>query len=101
MFLRASGFDPYRCDRNLSLGINLGSLSKVVKTAGNDDTVTISSDDDADTLGLKFESPSEHLICFLDLEPRLIFPFALARLLCFIIVRRREGVRVHAQAYGH
>lgn len=62
MFLRASGFDPYRCDRNLSLGINLGSLSKVVKTAGNDDVITISSDDDADTLGLKFESQSELVV---------------------------------------
>lgn len=48
-------------------------MSKVVKTAGNDDTITIASDDDADTLGLKFESPngereSEYQLKLMDID---------------------------------
>ena len=29
LLLRADGFDHFRCDRNISLGINLGSMGKV------------------------------------------------------------------------
>lgn len=29
LLLRADGFDHFRCDRNVSLGINLGSMGKV------------------------------------------------------------------------
>jgi hypothetical protein len=39
--LNAEGFDRYRCDRNVSLGLNLASLSKILKCAGNDDTITM------------------------------------------------------------
>ncbi|KXS18575.1 proliferating cell nuclear antigen [Gonapodya prolifera JEL478] len=56
LFLRASGFDPYRCDRNLTLGVNLGGFSKVLKCMGNDDVVTVKAEDDGDTVSLTFES---------------------------------------------
>jgi proliferating cell nuclear antigen len=55
--LRSNGFQPYRCDRNMSLGIHLGNLSKVLKAAGNDDEVTLKANDNADTLQLVFEAP--------------------------------------------
>ena len=29
--LRADGFDKFRCDRNLSMGMNLVSMSKILK----------------------------------------------------------------------
>ena len=29
--LRADGFDKFRCDRNLSMGMNLGSMSKILR----------------------------------------------------------------------
>jgi proliferating cell nuclear antigen len=29
--LRADGFDKYRCDRTLSMGMNLSSMSKILK----------------------------------------------------------------------
>ncbi|PVV00319.1 hypothetical protein BB560_005305, partial [Smittium megazygosporum] len=48
--LRADGFDPYRCDRKLSLGIKFATLSKILKCAGNDDVVVIRYVDDTDTL---------------------------------------------------
>ena len=33
LLLRAEGFDPYRCDRNVSLGIHIATLTKVMKCA--------------------------------------------------------------------
>ncbi|KAK0546033.1 proliferating cell nuclear antigen [Tilletia horrida] len=36
--LRAEGFQPYRCDRPMSIGVSLANLTKVVKTGGNDGT---------------------------------------------------------------
>lgn len=45
LFLRNDGFQHYRADRNISLGLNLGSLSKVLKCAGNDDIITLKADD--------------------------------------------------------
>eukprot|EP01125_Pyxidicula_operculata_P015590 TRINITY_DN5313_c0_g1_i1.p1 TRINITY_DN5313_c0_g1~~TRINITY_DN5313_c0_g1_i1.p1 ORF type:complete len:258 (-),score=51.30 TRINITY_DN5313_c0_g1_i1:144-917(-) len=59
LLLRADGFQDYRCDRNLSLGINLDNLSKVLKCAGNDDMVTLSAEDDGDHVTLVFESKNK------------------------------------------
>jgi hypothetical protein len=39
--LRSDGFEHYRCDRNLSMGINLNNMAKMLKCANNDDTVTM------------------------------------------------------------
>ena len=50
------GFDPYRCDRNLPLGINLANLGKILKCARNDDILTLKADDDGDVLSMVFES---------------------------------------------
>ena len=57
--LRNDCFDEYRCDRNLSLGLNLTNLSKILKCAGNDDAITLRCEDDADTLTAVFEGKSE------------------------------------------
>jgi proliferating cell nuclear antigen len=59
LLLRSDGFEHFRCDRNLSLGINLGSFTKVLKCAGNDDSVTLKADDVGDSLTFMFESPSK------------------------------------------
>ena len=58
LLLRADGFDHYRCDRSLSLGINLSSMAKILKCAGNDDTVTLKAEEESDTINFMFESPS-------------------------------------------
>ncbi|KAJ3372051.1 proliferating cell nuclear antigen [Allomyces arbusculus] len=52
LLMRAEGFDPYRCDRNIALGINFATLAKVMKCAGNDDNLTIKAGEDADVLSL-------------------------------------------------
>ncbi|KAG5178897.1 pcna-like protein [Tribonema minus] len=66
--LRNDGFDHFRCDRNLSLGVNLANLSKILKCAGNTDLVTLKSEDDADTLGVKFESAKQDRISEFELK---------------------------------
>lgn len=57
--LRAEGFDPYRCDRPMSIGMSIAALTKIIRTANNEDVLTIKKDDDGDSLGLIFEGSSE------------------------------------------
>ncbi|TXT12936.1 hypothetical protein VHUM_01337 [Vanrija humicola] len=57
--LAAEQFESYRCDRNIPLGVNLTSLTKILKCAKDNDIVTLKAADDADSLGLVFESPKE------------------------------------------
>lgn len=55
--LRAQAFEMYRCDRPLSMGINLTSFAKILKCAGNSDSVKISAPDDgADVADFIFEN---------------------------------------------
>lgn len=41
MQLRSDGFEHFRCDRNLSMGVSLSNMSKVLKCMGNDDVLTM------------------------------------------------------------
>lgn len=59
MLIRSDGFDHYRCDRNLSLGLSMANISKILKCAGNTDKVTLQAEDTPDILTLMFESESE------------------------------------------
>ncbi|KAK6156161.1 hypothetical protein DH2020_010409 [Rehmannia glutinosa] len=68
--LRAEGFDHYRCDRNLTMGMNLGNMAKMLKCAANDDIVTIKADDGTDTVTFMFENPSQDKIA--DFEMKLM-----------------------------
>jgi proliferating cell nuclear antigen len=54
--LLADGFALYRCDRPIPLGVNLGSLTKVLKCAKDDDSCTLKASDDADVLNLLYEA---------------------------------------------
>ena len=54
-------FIKYRCDRPMALGVNLGSLSRVLKCAKDDDLCSLHADDDADVLRLTYEAKSESL----------------------------------------
>ena len=57
--LENTGFRKYRCDRPMPLGVNLQSLTKVLKCAKDDDLVTIKAADEADVLNLVYEAKSE------------------------------------------
>ncbi|KNC51754.1 proliferating cell nuclear antigen [Thecamonas trahens ATCC 50062] len=56
LLMRADGFDHFRCDRNISIGLNLLAMSKVVRCVGNNDAVTMKADDNGDLVTLMFES---------------------------------------------
>jgi len=68
--LKSDGFDKYRCDRNLTMGMSLASLVKILKCANNDDTVTIKAQDDADIVTFTFESKKPEKIS--DYEMKLM-----------------------------
>lgn len=54
--LDSEGFKRYRCDRPMPLGVNLTSLTKVLKCAKDDDIVILNASDNGDTLKLVFEA---------------------------------------------
>ncbi|KAH7123939.1 proliferating cell nuclear antigen [Dendryphion nanum] len=73
MMLKSEAFSPYRCDRNIALGINLGSLTKVLRAAGKDDNLTIKAEDAPDVVNLVFEAKdvdriSEYDIKLMDID---------------------------------
>ncbi|KAG0581597.1 hypothetical protein M758_4G253500 [Ceratodon purpureus] len=70
LLLRSDGFEHYRCDRNISMGMNLTSMAKMLKCAGNDDIITIKADDGGDSVTFMFESPNQERIS--DFEMKLM-----------------------------
>jgi proliferating cell nuclear antigen len=57
--LNESGFENYRCDKAITLGINLVDFSKILKMAQNDDVVTLKADDDNSFLNIIFDNKSK------------------------------------------
>jgi proliferating cell nuclear antigen len=73
LMLRESGFENFRCDRSQSLGINMASMSKMLKCSGKDDSITMRCEEGADTLTFLFETPakdrvSEFQLKLMDIE---------------------------------
>jgi len=66
--LKSEGFDHFRCDKGISLGVNTPNLGKILKCAGNDDVVTLKSEENTDSLSLHFESPNQDRISEFDLK---------------------------------
>jgi len=71
--LRTEGFDTFRCDKNIALGVNMDTMQKLMKCASNDDNITLKSEDNGDLLSLIFESPngektSEYEMKLMDLD---------------------------------
>jgi len=70
VLLRSDGFDHFRADRNNTLGLNFGSLSKILKCAGNDDIITLKAEDEGDSINFMFETKSQDRIS--DFEMKLM-----------------------------
>ncbi|KAJ4130908.1 proliferating cell nuclear antigen [Fusarium equiseti] len=68
MMLNAEAFSPFRCDRNISLGVNLTSLTKVLRAAQNEDQLTLKAEDGPDVLNLQFENTENDRISEYDLK---------------------------------
>lgn len=58
--LRADGFEEYRCDRPMSIGVAITSLTKVLRSANNNDILNMRKGDNADSLHLVFEGTSTY-----------------------------------------
>ena len=54
--LSMEGFEHYRADTNMVLGVNVNLLAKVMKLADPQDSITLSADDNATHLKLVFEN---------------------------------------------
>ncbi|KAI5891239.1 proliferating cell nuclear antigen [Schizophyllum commune H4-8] len=66
--LERVGFANYRCDRPIPLGVNLNSLTKVLKCAKDDDMCTIKASEEADVLNLVYEAKSSDRIAEYDMK---------------------------------
>mmetsp|Transcript_43252 Transcript_43252/g.50087 ORF Transcript_43252/g.50087 Transcript_43252/m.50087 type:complete len:261 (-) Transcript_43252:122-904(-) len=54
--LKEEGFTRFRVDKPLTLGLDIGNLSKIMKCAGSDDIITMKAEEDPSTLTFLFES---------------------------------------------
>lgn len=66
--LREDGFEEFRCDRNMSLGISLDSMTKVLKCSSSDDVISLKSTDEGDAITFMFESPKKDRISDFELK---------------------------------
>ena len=78
VLLRAEAFDPYRCDRNICMGINMGSLFKLLSCGGAEDSLTLKHDDaNDDKVELEFVAPdggrvSEYALKLMNIDADLL-----------------------------
>jgi proliferating cell nuclear antigen len=56
--LLAEGFTEYECSEDFTLGLNMSTLSKILRCAENSDMLTLSAKPDGDTIDITFESPN-------------------------------------------
>lgn len=58
LLLRADGFEKYRCDRILAMGIHMQHFAKFLSCSSKDDIITLKAEDKGDSLEMLFESPN-------------------------------------------
>merc|ERR1712135_121277 len=58
LMLKTDSFEEFRCDRNISMGLNMGTMTKIIKCAGNDDSITVKCPEKSDTVSFVFENPN-------------------------------------------
>lgn len=68
MMLKSESFSPFRCDRNIALGINLSSLTKVLKCAANEDILTMKAEDAPDVVNFTFENAESDRMAEYDIK---------------------------------
>ncbi|CAD8064211.1 unnamed protein product [Paramecium primaurelia] len=55
--LNEKGFKKYRCEKSLTMGLSIENLQKILKCSGNDDQITLrTQDEEPTTLSFTFES---------------------------------------------
>ncbi len=56
LHLSMEGFETYRADKAMVIGISVSNLAKVMKLAGSDDSITLQAENDASHLKITFEN---------------------------------------------
>ena len=54
--LSSEGFEEYRCDKPMTLGVSISNLAKVLRCGGNEDSLTLSCEEEPSKLKVKFEN---------------------------------------------
>ncbi len=67
----------------MALGLNLGNMAKILKCAGNEDVVTLKSQEEGDKLTVMFESPNQ--VLYLHLHLSLFSSFFVPNLFRFFL----------------
>jgi proliferating cell nuclear antigen len=57
MHLNAKGFDSFKCNQNVTLGVNLGSIQKILKCADANDILRLASNEETSELKFQLENP--------------------------------------------
>ncbi|CAK7902201.1 proliferating cell nuclear antigen [[Candida] anglica] len=72
-----SAFSEYRCDRDITLGIDLESFSKIIKCGNNEDYLTLLAEDSPDNVMTIFEDKkkervSEYSLKLMDIDSEFL-----------------------------
>jgi len=68
LLLRESAFADFKCERPMSLGMNVDSLAKIMKMCGPSDSLRIRWQSGSDSVGFQCESGSDDRIADFDLK---------------------------------
>lgn len=73
LLIGEDSFQEYRCDRSITLGVDLESFNKVIRNGNNDDYLTLIAEDSADSVVAIFEDKkkdriSEYALKLMDIE---------------------------------
>lgn len=64
LLLRECAFSEFKCERPVSLGMNIDSLTKILKMTGTNDSLKIRYQNDADTVNFQCEGSDDRLADF-------------------------------------
>ena len=67
MYLSSEGFEEYRCDKDMILGISIPNLAKILRCGGNEDSLTLSCEENPSKLIIKLENKSNYIYIIINL----------------------------------
>ena len=62
LILNENGFQDYRCDKPITLGLNLSDLSKILKMSQADDMIILRAEEEQSYLNITFNNKSKFII---------------------------------------
>lgn len=60
LLLKDTAFEYYRCDRQMTLGVSITNLSKIMKCGGVGESLNLSADDQGSTLNITFANKGKY-----------------------------------------